>query len=406
MQPELSNASPRIAVVGAGPAGLVAAIAARRLGLEVTVFEQADDFRRVGGGILIHSNGQRVLHALSLLDSFTPQLRFGTVIETSTPAGQVLTRSDLSTLDIPFNRAAIVMRYQLQEHLLEAAQDEGIVVHFGHRCARVEVGPDEAVLHFENGQSASFDVVIAADGINSRVREGIGIPFEKRAVGEGWLRGVAQRHEADSTLREIWGDDGRRFGIGPLLGDYTYFYCRVPLGQWEDIREHRLEEWIDSWRPFGSRVMDILHAVPDWTLVNYSELHEIIAPRWHQPPVFLVGDAAHAMTPNLGQGANSAMVGALVLVQLLAQAAQQGALNRASLEQVGTRYTAIRHAFVTRLQNTARQSGQLANWTAPPARRLRNTLMRFTSQSSKLSHNMLLLAAGYNEAEEGFFGGR
>ena len=64
-----------IAIVGAGPAGLTAALALRRLGLEVTVFEQSKDFRRIGGGIVLHDNGQRVLQALGLLDSFRPHLQ-------------------------------------------------------------------------------------------------------------------------------------------------------------------------------------------------------------------------------------------------------------------------------------------------------------------------------------------
>src|SRR5215211_3228071 len=65
----------RVAIVGAGPAGLAAALALRRLGLEVTVFEQAEDYQRIGGGIVLHDNGQRVLQALGLLDSFRPHLQ-------------------------------------------------------------------------------------------------------------------------------------------------------------------------------------------------------------------------------------------------------------------------------------------------------------------------------------------
>lgn len=64
----------RISIVGAGPAGLVAALAAQKLGFGVRVFEQAADFAQVGGGVLIHSNGQRVLESLGLLESFEPEM--------------------------------------------------------------------------------------------------------------------------------------------------------------------------------------------------------------------------------------------------------------------------------------------------------------------------------------------
>ena len=80
----------RVAIVGAGPAGLAAALALRRLGLEVTVFEQAEDYQRIGGGIVLHDNGQRVLQALGLLDSFRPHLQPCPVIAAERCDGRVL----------------------------------------------------------------------------------------------------------------------------------------------------------------------------------------------------------------------------------------------------------------------------------------------------------------------------
>ena len=388
----------QIAVVGAGPAGLTAALAARKLGLPVRVFEQAADFKQVGGGIMIHSNGQRVLDALGLLESFQPQMVTLTRGVIEGLRGKILAEIDFTELDIPFNRAAVVWRYQLQEHLLDAAEKAGIEVDFNHRLEDLSVDKNRAELRFENGAEFVADVLIAADGTNSGAREKSGLEFRKIAVGEGWVRGSSGHKLSNRAFREIWGDDGRRFGIAPLTDDKIYFFARVPLGAWEEIRDNGLEEWIGSWRDFQDAV-EILRGVEDWQKINYSELFEIRAAEWAKPPVFLVGDAAHAMTPNLGQGANSAMVDALVLAQMLASAQENGR----SLAEVGREYAALRRPFVTKIQTMARQNGQLAASTSAPSRFLRNILFAATKHLGFVRRKNMQVFAGYHQLEDEFF---
>lgn len=385
----------QITVVGAGPAGLVAALAARKLGFGVKVFEQAADFAKVGGGIMIHSNGQRVLSWLDALESFRPQMIAVTRGIIEGERGKILTEIDFTEIDVPHNRVAVVWRYQLQEHLLKAARDADIEVNFNHCLSDLNASGEQAVLKFENGASAAADIVIAADGVNSRTRERSEIEFEKIPINEGWIRGASETHLTNKAFREIWGDDGRRFGIAPLTDNKTYFYARVPLGEWETIRDNRLEEWIASWKNFGADAIEILRGVRDWRKINYSELYEIRADNWAKPPIFLVGDAAHAMTPNVGQGANSAMVDALVLMQMLKQA-EKGSL---SLAEVGQKYTNLRRPFVTKIQNTARQSGELAAKTSPAAHLARNLLFAASRNFGVLRRRNLLITAGYNPAE-------
>ncbi|GAC1400559.1 MAG: hypothetical protein NVSMB56_15640 [Pyrinomonadaceae bacterium] len=143
----------------------------------------------------------------------------------------------------------------------------------------------------------------------------------------------------------------------------------------------------------------LLRAVTDWQRVNYNELYEIKAREWFRPPVFLVGDAAHAMTPNLGQGANSSMVDALVLMRMLARV--EGQTN--ALEQVGREYTALRRPFVTEIQSAARQAGDLASKTSGAAHLMRDGLFALTRNITALQKKTLRLLAGYNSREEEFF---
>jgi 2-polyprenyl-6-methoxyphenol hydroxylase-like FAD-dependent oxidoreductase len=184
-----------------------------------------------------------------------------------------------------------------------------------------------------------------------------------------------------------------------LTENKTYFYARVPVGKWEQIRDNSLDEWIESWRPFGDDATLILRGVEDWRQINYSELYEIKASRWAKPPVFLVGDAAHAMTPNVGQGANSAMVDSLVLMLMLRRAAA----SEKSLDDVADEYTNLRRPFVTKIQRTARQSGDLAAKTSAPARLARNLVFAASRNFAALRRRSLLLSAGYNPAENGYF---
>src|SRR4029077_5924988 len=108
--------------------------------------------------------------------------------------------------------------------------------------------------------------------------------------------------------------------------------------------------WIDGWRAVSPEAAEILGAVPDWSQVSYDELQEVTVRRWWSGGCFLLGDAAHAMAPNLGQGANSAMVDALVLVRLLHETLGGGGSPRA----VGRRYEAVRRPFVRRVQSASR----------------------------------------------------
>ncbi|HEX6288926.1 MAG TPA: NAD(P)/FAD-dependent oxidoreductase [Herpetosiphonaceae bacterium] len=388
----------RVAIVGGGPAGLSAALAARKLGLDVTVFEKALDFERVGGGLLLHSNGLRVLEALDLLDQLRPVMRPSPTLAVELPDGRRLSTLDFRRLKIPHNYSAVVMRYHLQSYLLSAVEWAGVPVLTGHRCTGISYDGGRACLRFANGCEHECDVVIACDGINSTVRDSIGLRARKHPIGQAYLRGIAELRLEDSTIREIWGPDGRRFGICPLPGEQTYFFCSVPVGGWRKILKSQLEFWIESWHIFGPRVAEVLSAVGDWSQVNYSEVHEIDLRRWWKLPVFVVGDAAHAMTPFMGQGANSAMVDALVLMRLLAPALQSGA----NLNRVGRKYQSLRRPFVTRIQTASRRIGAVGSWSSAPARLMRDTTMALLGVTGT-GRRALLLGAGYNRREQRYF---
>jgi 2-polyprenyl-6-methoxyphenol hydroxylase-like FAD-dependent oxidoreductase len=381
----------RIAIIGAGPAGLTAAIAARRFGLDAEVFEQAPDFKPIGGGILMHSNGQRALDALDVLEPFRPNLCLTTTMSLRLRNGRRISDFDYSKLPVPCNAGAVVMRYTLQDHLLREAERLGAPVRFGRRCEGAEIENGRVVLAFAGGNRESFDVAVAADGVHSAIRTALGLPVRKIAIGEAYLRGISARPLRDPSVIEIWGEDGRRFGLCSLTGGRTYFFCSVPLGRWNEIRNGSRSSWVDSWKDWGPDVHETLREVADWNAVNYDELKQVDLGTWTRPPVFLIGDAAHAMTPNLGQGGNSAIVDALILMRLLGRGGP--------LPDVAREFEEIRRPFVTKIQKTARLMGRVASLTSPVARTVRNSVL-----GMGMPESTGLLLAGYNPKEERCFG--
>jgi salicylate hydroxylase len=386
-----------IAIVGAGPAGLTAALALRRRGLEVTVFEQAQDYRRIGGGIVLHDNGQRVLAALGLLDSFRPYLQPCRVIAAELCESRILGGVDFGRFSPPLRHLpAIVLRYQLHEHLLAAARACGVEVRFGQRVVGASAAGDAAVLGFADGASERAGIVLACDGAGSAIRASLRLPARRRRLRRAYLRGVADLGWQQPRIRELWYPDGRIFGMAPLPGARTYFYCTAPLGRWPQTLHGGLEAWIASWAGCHPTPPAILRAVRDWSRVNYDEPVEVQARRWYRMPVFLVGDAAHAMTPYLGQGANSALVDALVLSRLLAQELH----GHGDLAAVGRRYEGIRGRFTRMVQAGSHRQGDLATLGWAPARWLRDRLLPVLGSAGWLQRRSALVTAGFNPAEQ------
>jgi len=391
----MAKTNRRIAIVGGGPAGLVAAIACRQAGFDVTVYEQAASFQHVGGAIGIQNNGLRVLSALGLYDRFRPCIELLMRAGVESPPGRRLVMADFSEMDETSRGFAVALRYDLQDVLLQSARDRDVDIHFDSRCTSIQRAPEGVTLTLRDGTSALADVILACDGARSVLRDGAGFVAARRTVGEAYLRCVSNiAHPIPERAGEYWHPDGRRAGAFPLPGNRTYLFCSVPLGQWQRILSTDLMAWVRTWDDFGEPVASLVRAI-DWTQAVYDELSDVRVDRWYLDRVVLVGDAAHAMTPNLGQGANSSMVDALVLVNLLVR-------MNGDVETAAARYEQIRKLFVTRIQDAAWLGGRAASFTSRPARAFRDSVIRLSNHIGPARRASLLLTAGYNPAEQEF----
>ncbi len=311
-----------IVVVGAGIGGLSAAIALRRSGARVRVFEQAAELTEVGAGLQISANGMAVLHALDIL----PQGEGGPGLRS---AGTVIRdcRSGRAVTVMPAPEAGPTYyfhRADLIDLLRKAAERLGVEIVLGQRIMSCEIVQGGARIEMTDGSAQHADLVVAADGGRSLLRRGLveeeGAP---RFTGQ-----VAWR----ATIPWGQGEADRRATLTMGPGRHVVTY---PIRSGRELNIVAVEERTDwreeGWRHrgdatelrsrfagFGGDVADQLGAVTDvhlWALF----LHPV-ALRWQDGRLALVGDAAHPTLPFMAQGACLALEDSWVLAHCLAHA--------------------------------------------------------------------------------------
>lgn len=357
-----------VAIVGGGIGGLTAAVALRRSGQHVRVYDQVRELRPVGAGISLWSNGVKVLDALGLGPEVAAiggrMRRMGY----RDAAGAVLCDFDLDPLVARVGEHPYpVRRAELQGLLLAAAGAE--VVQLGQRCTRVDDAGDRAVVRFEDGSSAEADLVVAADGTHSRLREHVvGRPTEGDYLGYHNWNGLVPDELAlggDPTAWTMFVGDGRRVSTMPVRGA-QYAFFDVPLADPTLTDRPAADALRDHFAGWGAPVQRLIDGLDPAGVANLAiHSHEPLD-RFARGRVVLLGDAAHTAAPDLGQGGCMAMEDALVLAGYLTttNVGVGDALARYDAERVPRAAELVRRATQRARLTHGHDPGRTTEWYA------------------------------------------
>jgi 2-polyprenyl-6-methoxyphenol hydroxylase-like FAD-dependent oxidoreductase len=384
-----NGAPPRAVVVGAGIGGLAAAASLSAAGWRVTVFERAGSVEPAGAGLALAPNGLRALDAIGigavLRAHAVPQ-----AMGMRRPDGRWLLRATTETMVADRFGDPIIMaaRATLIEALLTRVPDGALRL----STEVTSVSPDGTVVT-SAGEEVRADLVVAADGIGSAIRSALWAAEKPRLRYAGFttwrlLTGPFPADEGPVQMAETWGR-GKLFGVMPLADGRVYCYAAAVAAPGAPVSAEIADELEPGSYPPGAADLgeqgELMRVFSTWhepilflvqlvspAAVLRHDVAELAAPlrSFHQGRVALLGDAAHPMTPNLGQGACQAIEDAVVLARLVAGSGN----DAASVGQALTAYTAQRLPRTTQVVRWSRRMGAMSTWQAPAAVAFRDQL--------------------------------
>ncbi len=356
-------------ILGGGIAGLTTAIALKQMGIDATIFEAAPTFKPVGAGLVLAANAIKAYRHLGIAEKIIAKGHALSTLQILHQKGKVLTSADAVAISKKYDlHNFAIHRAALHETLLAELDAKQLIANkkaIGFE--RLSGGKIE--LFFEDKSTYITDYVIVADGIHSAVQQQLLPDSKPRYAGYTCWRAVMDNPGLHlKTATETWGR-GSRFGIVPLANDKIYWFACVNAPQNDAV--NRNVKVTDLQRIF----QNFHHPIP--TILANTKEQELI---WNdiidlQPisqfafgNIVLIGDAAHATTPNLGQGACQAIEDAVILADEL----KKHPAPSAAFAAFEKRRMARTHYIV----NTSWRMGQIAQWSNPFLVALRNTLFR------------------------------
>jgi 2-polyprenyl-6-methoxyphenol hydroxylase-like FAD-dependent oxidoreductase len=368
-----------ILIIGGGIGGTALALFLKKAGISSTVYEAHTYSRGIGGGLGLAPNGMNVLAALGLAERVKARGSLALENVFYNQRGRVLARMKNGTVEKYGQPGISVMRTALQEVLTEAAQQQGIEIHFQKKLVDITCGEHRVIAHFEDDTSAEGNLLIGADGVHSQTRRLILPDAPKPSyVGIIGIGGVATAADVPMmTQREkqsfnfTYGAKGF-FGYAGIADGDIVWWANLPRER-EMTREELASVSLEIIRKEMLAIYHDYHE-PIPTLLRNSHspvkhnIHDIQSlPTWHKGRVLLIGDAAHAVNPNSGQGASMALEDAMYLAKLLCESRDY--------ERVFARFEQDRKPRVERIVAEGRRRSEDKQVVTPFQQRIREVMM-------------------------------
>jgi 2-polyprenyl-6-methoxyphenol hydroxylase-like FAD-dependent oxidoreductase len=309
----------KILVVGGGVAGLTTAAALHRHGFATELVERQQSWRALGAGFLVQANGMRMLRSLGLAAGVEDA---GAVVrrwQFCNEPGDVLSETNLEALWGDAGPCVGIERSKLQRALLPGV--DNLRCRLGTPVISVVQDDRRVSVGFSDGTTEDYDLVVGADGIRSTVRALTLTAAAPSDLGAMNWRSIATIRPAGLTGLQTHMGDGCMFGLVPMGAGRTYGFAYVIQPSFHDPLEGRLARLRNRFSTFGGRVREYLASLERDDQVICSAMEWMEFEKWHTGRVVLVGDAAHASSPMMGQGGNMAMEDACVLAEELRAAA-------------------------------------------------------------------------------------
>lgn len=307
---------PRALVVGAGISGASAALVLARTGFDVELIERGPELRILGSGITLIAPAVRALHHLGVLEECLAQGFGVTQFKHLDPEGCELTTLDLPSAVGPGGPGMLgMMRPALHDILLRSAREVGVAIRAGTSWCEMDQDGRRVNVGLSDGSSPTYDLVLGSDGVRSGVRNRVFSVREPEFLGLGCYRAVLQKPAWVDHEVKYYGNPHVYPGFTPLGESLMYLYCNVPERERRRPSQQELRHELKSHlAPFRGLIAEVRNRVGDLSDVHYTPLEcSLEPPPWNRGRVALVGDAAHAPTPQLAAGGAMCLEDALVL---------------------------------------------------------------------------------------------
>ncbi|PGH47695.1 FAD-dependent oxidoreductase [Streptomyces sp. Ru87] len=353
----MSSVVASVLVVGGGTAGNTLTVLLRRAGVGVDLVEADPDWNVHGSGITLQGNALRVLREAGVWDRVR-ESGFGfDSVGITAPDGTVLhVQKDVRTGGDDLPATLGMPRPALQRILAEAVRGSGAGVRLGCTVASLDQDDTGVTAHLTDGTSGRYDLVVAADGLNSATRAMAGFPDRPEPTGMGIWRAAVPRPAGVERTDLAYGGPCFIAGYCPTGEDSLYAYLVEPARDRASLDPAgHAAEMRRLAAGYGGAWTAIREHVTDPAQVNYTWFHRLLVEgEWHRGRVVLAGDAAHCCPPTLAQGAAMSLEDVSVLVETLTTAGRDTPL--------GEVLTAYHRRRAGRVRTVVEASVQLGEW--------------------------------------------